>query len=159
MSSATALLTTPVSLHDIEDVERFVANSLHRSGLPFKPQEREELISEGICILYELAKKYEPKRTGYAQAGRFSGYAAQFLPRRLGDAWHKRHPEHRRIAGEDGKRRWVYTEPALSFDEINSQGPGPNREKGSAGFEISIRPPSQWAPVTVCATSSSGTDR
>jgi hypothetical protein len=159
VSSATALLTTSVSLHDIEDVERFVANSLHRSGLPFKPQEQEELISEGICILYELAERYEPKRVGYAQAGRFSGYAAQFLPRRLGDAWHKRHPEHRRIAGEDGKRRWVYTEPALSFDEIISLGPRRNPEGGSVTVETSIRPPSQWAPVTICATSPTGSDR
>ena len=159
MSSATALLTTPVSLHDIEDVERFVANSLHRSGLPFKVQEQEELISEGICILYELAERFEPRRKGYAQAGRFSGYAAQFLPRRLGDAWHKRHPEHRRIAGDDGKRRWVYTEPALSFDEIVSRGPGGDLEENRVAIESTIRPPSQWAPVTVCASPAAGPDR
>jgi len=145
VSAASSLLAAPIGLHDIEDVERFVANSLHRSGLPFRRQEQEELISEGLCILYELAEKFEPQREGYAQAGRFSGYAAQFLPRRLGDAWHKRHPEHRRIAGDDGKRRWVYTEAAFSLEEALQN----SEVFDEDSFEINIRPPSQWAPVPV----------
>ena len=139
---------TPIRLDDIEDVHGFVANCLSRTGIYFgEADEREDLIAEGVCILYELARAYEPRRAGYAQAGRFSGFAAQFLPRRLGDAWHKRHPNHRRVAGEDGKRRWVYQDAPISLEAVLAESTR-HGDSGSEGIER-FRPADQWAPVPV----------
>jgi hypothetical protein len=102
-------LATPLRLHDVDDAEGFVAATISRSGIPFDPSEHQELMLEGLAILCELAAKYEPHRPGYKQAGRFSGYAAQFLPRRLGDAWHRLHPNHRYVTDPvTGKRSWHY---------------------------------------------------
>lgn len=141
------MLPTYVQLHDIEDAEGFVAATLKRSGIKLDgPDEHEELMAEGLCILHELAGKYEPHRAGYEQGGSFSGYAAQFLPRRLGDAWHRSHPEHHRIAGEDGKRKWHYEDATLSLDSLLAETPPTADGAGkSFGFESSIRPLSHWA--------------
>lgn len=90
------------------------------SGISYRPDEREELLAEGLVILLELAKRYKPlpARPGIdKQAGRFSGYASMFLPRRLGDAWHRWHPEHRYITDTaTGRRRWHYDKPTMSLD-------------------------------------------
>lgn len=84
--------------------------------------EREELLAEGLVILLELAARYKPlpARPGIdTQAGRFSGYASMFLPRRLGDAWHRWHPEHRYVTDSStGRRCWQYDAATLSLDEL-----------------------------------------
>jgi hypothetical protein len=149
------LLPTTVALHDIDDVEGFVAATIERAGLGGLPKdEKEDLIADGIVILYTLAERFEPHRPGYAQAGRFSGFAAQFLPRRLGDAWHSKHPEHIRVVGEDGKRYWVYRERPISLDQYLT----PNGESARSpevgvpgGSESRIRPTSHQAPVPLPA--------
>lgn len=143
------MLATTVQLHDIVDVEAFVGATMERSGLCafLARDEHDELLAEGITILYMLAKIFEPQRAGYAQAGRFSGYAAQFLPRRLGDAWHKSHPEHVRVVDGDGKRHWVYRDTPISLEEYIA--PGEENHKGQrAGQESQIRPLSQQASIT-----------
>lgn len=127
------MLGTTVRLHDIDCVESFVASCLNRSGIRFRPDEREDLVAEGIAILYELADRYDG-------TGRFSGYAATFLPRRLGDAWHARNG-HRRVRTKDGKRVWVYTPPPVSYDEITEG------TEDQASREATILPESQWTPV------------
>jgi hypothetical protein len=106
------------SLHDIADVEGFVGATLERSGLRphLQPAEHEDLVAEGVCVLYELADRYEPHLPGYATAGRFSGFAARLLPNRLTDAWHAWNESHSRITAADGGRRWTYEAPALSLD-------------------------------------------
>lgn len=144
------MLATHVKLHDIADIEGFVCKTIEKSGLRphLEESEREELIADGICILYELAERYEPHRAGYATSGRFSGYAAQFLPRRLGDTWHAKHPEHRRIADEaTGKRRWHYHDKPLSLNEVLAGGARAEAGSTNDGFEISIRPATEWAAV------------
>lgn len=70
--------------------------------------------------LYELADSYEPQRAGYAGAGRFSGYAAALLPRRLADAWHALHPEHQRVSA-NGERRWVYGPAPAALEDAEFQ--------------------------------------
>lgn len=152
------MLATYVALHDIADVEGFVAGTIEHSGLRLCAEEHEELLAEGICILYTLADRFEPQRAGYASAGRFSGYAAQFLPRRLGDAWHKRHPEHCRVAGEDGKRHWRYLAAPLSFDQVIAPHPGAiafaeDTNYGGNSEEHTIRPREHWAPIRAQPTS------
>lgn len=88
----------------------------------YSREEREELLAEGLVILLELAARYKPLpiRPGIdSQAGRFSGYASMFLPRRLGDAWHRWHPEHRYVTDSStGRRRWQYDDPTMSLDEL-----------------------------------------
>lgn len=158
------MLATPIKLHDIDDVHGFVAGCLGKTGIYFAASdEREDLIAEGVCILYELARSYEPRRAGYAQAGRFSGFAAQFLPRRLGDAWHKRHPNHRRVAGEDGKRRWVYQDAPVSLDQFLFEHSWDHFEHSKDHKSVArgskIRPSSQWAPIPVGTQSQRRDDR
>jgi hypothetical protein len=113
------LLATTVRLHDIRDVEAFVAHSLDKSGVGQRvsSSEREDLLAEGITILYSLSENYQPHRPGYNQEGCFSGYAAQFLPRRLGDAWHAANPGHRRLTAPDGSRTWAYEPAPASLDD------------------------------------------
>jgi hypothetical protein len=145
------LLPTTVQLHDIDDVEGFVCATIERSGIQAPEHEKEELVADGICILYGLAAKFEPHREGYEQAGRFSGFAAQFLPRRLGDAWHSRHPEHVRVVNsETGKREWKYRETPISLDAF-LQPPGHGGSPGREGGEQHLRPASHQAPVPLPA--------
>lgn len=101
------------SLHDIDDVRAFAKAIVARFIKPQMGEEsdRDELIQEAVCLLYELAERFEPHREGYAQPGKFSGYAARFLPGKVIDAWHRLHPEHQCVTQPDGKRRWVYDIP------------------------------------------------
>lgn len=110
----------PIVLLDIANCEAFVQRTIDRSQITYGPAEREELLSEGLTILYELAGKYNPGVGGRdATRSRFSGYAAMFLPRRLGDAWHKSHPNHRYVTHPDtGKRGWYYDLEAVSLDQL-----------------------------------------
>lgn len=110
------MLATKVSLHDIEDVWDFVHSTLHRQAIPCGHDEREELAAEGLTILYALAAKYEQRRAGHQEDGCFSGFAACFLPKKLLTAWHRLHPEHRYMTGEDGKRFWLYLTPTVSLE-------------------------------------------
>lgn len=106
-----SMIGTSVRLHDIADAEGFIAKAILKSGVITTDQEFDELKAEGLVILCDLAQRFEPHRPGYAQPGRFSGYAARFLPGRLQDAWKRLHPEHRQINGE-----WEYGQPPLSLD-------------------------------------------
>lgn len=117
------LISQPVAIGDIANAEAFVQRAINKSGIDCSADEREVLLAEGLAILCELHEKYRPlpARPGIdKQAGRFSGYAAMFLPRRLGDAWHKMHPEHRYVTDpETGKRGWSYQQPMLSLDGLS----------------------------------------
>src|SRR4051794_32408793 len=99
------MLAQLVALEDIDDVCAFVAATLNRferdAGVTLEHSERGEHQAEGIALLYDLPGKYEPRMPGYDQPGRFNGYAARYLPRRLGDAWHRSHPEHKYVTGAD----------------------------------------------------------
>lgn len=102
-------------MHDVDDVEGFVAACMARSGIRFADDEREELLAEGLAIMARLACDFEPHRPGYATSGRFSGYAAAMLPRRLYDAWKRLHPEH--LERRHGNHRTLeYGELPASLD-------------------------------------------
>jgi hypothetical protein len=114
------LIGQPVAILDIANAEAFVQRTIDASGIQYSPHEREELLAEGLAILFELARKYNPGCGGRdASNSRFSGYAAMFLPRRLGDAWHRWHPEHRYVTDPTtGKRGWRYDRPTISLDGL-----------------------------------------
>ena len=123
----------------MEDAEAFVRSTLHRSGIRFEHDEFEDLVCEGLALLWQLAASYDARRGGHAQDGRFSGYAAAFLPKRLGDAWHRRHPEHIYSSRENGKRQWTYYPAPVSFDGLLEH--QPERADRHA------RPMGDWVPV------------
>lgn len=102
------------AMYDVKDVEGFVAGTMKRSGIRFSDDEHDELLAEGLAIMAKLARDFEPHRPGYATAGRFSGYAAAILPRRLHDAWKRLHPEH--LERRNGNRRTLeYGEQPVSL--------------------------------------------
>lgn len=121
------LLSSPVTILDINDAEAFVAACINKSRLILTVQQREDLTAEGLRILWQLHSTYEPGRNGQDAAGsRFSGYAAKFLPGKLSSAWHQMQEHHRLSTREDGKREWVYDQPAVSLDAIAEEDPTDN---------------------------------
>lgn len=144
------LLPRVVALHDIDDVEMFIQAQLNtwrtRAGVYLTVDEREELTCEALCILYELAARFEPHRTGYQRAGRFSGFAAAYLPKKLGDAWHRRDESHRYVTDPStGKRRWRYFQQAASLDGILER--ADTRTGGAHVVDERFIPGAQWVPV------------
>jgi DNA-directed RNA polymerase specialized sigma24 family protein len=105
-----------VALHDVHDVQAFVYERLDSQFPNLDWQEREELAAEGMVILYRMAQSFRPRLEGHAQDGRFSGYAARYLPRRLIRAWHRLHPEHV-IVRQEGKERVEYRPAAEPLDD------------------------------------------
>lgn len=103
-----------VSLHNIDDAAGFVIDALRRSGVPAAEHEREDLIADGLAMLCDWADRWRPEEYGDG-TGSFAGYAYQYLPQRLKDAWHQQHPEHSYRTTADGTRRYEYGEPALSI--------------------------------------------
>lgn len=129
-------------LHDIRDPHAFVHATIRRARLVLTQDELDELAAAGMAILYQLAARYKPHIAGHDREGRFSGYAAMYLPRKLGDAWHAMHPEHHHATGcvckdghkgenekceecggQDGVRRWIYREKAVSLDALTADDP------------------------------------
>jgi hypothetical protein len=110
----------------IEDAEAFVQSQLNASRRVYAPEEREELVAEGLRILVELADRFEPHRDGYEGQGRLPGFCAKYLRLKLEDAYHRLHPEHRLVTQPDGRRRYLYGEHAVSLDALT--GDDPDRE-------------------------------
>ena len=110
--------------------------------------EREELVLEGIAIMYSLKQKYEPRRGDHAQGGWFSGYAAYFLPKKLGEAWHRLHENHRYVTQPDGKRKWVYLKESSSLEAMHERRTsGDDTGSYESYHEGSFLRPSHWSPV------------
>lgn len=119
------MVASAIALRDVHDVYGFAAATLRRTGLAVAPDERDDLVAEGVVLLYDLERSFEPHREGYAQAGSFAGFAARYLPKRMRDVWHQRHEEHSYATEDDGTRRWRYGEAAVSLDHLredNSDG-------------------------------------
>lgn len=151
------LLCERIALRDIADVESFVRAHLRSANVRTRDlEEHDDLVCEGIAILYELDGKFEDHRTGYAQAGKFSGFAAYYLPKRLGDRWHAGHPEHRREQDRaTGKRKWVYLNAAVSLDGMQEDS---RRDSaggtGGTAAEARILPRRDWTPIEALAEAS-----
>jgi hypothetical protein len=110
-----------VSLHDIDNVEAFVVMCVKRSGAQPTNEEWPDLVAEGICLLYAMAGNYIHHMEGYSQAGKFSGYALNYLPKKIKEAWHRGHEEHLQVTEkETGKRRWKYCKKRVSYDQLTA---------------------------------------
>jgi hypothetical protein len=110
-------------MHDIRDPGAYVHATIKRSGRFHSPDELEELHQIGMEELCKLAARFEPRRAGYEVDGRFSGFAAKFLPLKMEDRYHGLHPEHQHVAGDDGKRRWRIGDRAISLDALTDDDP------------------------------------
>lgn len=116
------MLRKKVSIYDILDCEAFVIMCIKRSGAQVQPNEYEDMVAEGLCILISMSQRYEPHRPGYAQPGRFSGYAIKYLPRKMKEAWHRAHEEHLQRTQADGRRRYEYHDRASSLNGYTQDG-------------------------------------
>lgn len=98
-----------------------------KSRVRFPEHEREEMLAEGIALLYELAERYAPSREkksakpGHVCRGprccqpSFAGYASFLLPKRMQSAWKALHPEHSTKKDPDGKRHTIYGEAPVTL--------------------------------------------
>jgi hypothetical protein len=126
------MLATTVALHDVRDADAFVHATINdfckpngsRGAIVLSVDEHDELAAEGLAIMCRLAADYCPRMEGYEQDGCFSGYAAWSLPKKLGDAWHRMHPNHQLATDPvTGRRRWLYGLPAVSLEAIVAESP------------------------------------
>lgn len=111
-----------IRVHDIHDIDAFVRVMIFKTKLKLtNVDEREDLISEGIAILLDLAKKYKPQMIGYDRPGSFAGYCSIYLPKKIATAWHRWHPEYiletRKLPDGRVVKRYVYGDTAASWDE------------------------------------------
>lgn len=136
------MLSRKVSLKDVDDVEAFVITCVKRSGCNAPSDRWEELIAEGILLLYVMAENYQDQMPGYEVAGRFSGYAIKWLPRQIGQYWHKSQENHLYVKDPETKRRgWTYRQGPVSWEALMSD----DREHSS--HERHVLPMSQWFDV------------
>lgn len=118
-----SLLPKPVTIHDINDAERFVRATI-ADTLVLTPDQRDDLICEGLRILWTLSDRYQPGYGGRNPTGsRFSGYAAKYLPGKLSDAWH-RLQGHSLVVLPNGKRKWHYNDRPVSLEALMDATPG-----------------------------------
>lgn len=112
-------LPTSVAMRDIRDVGSFVTYHVRRTGLQLTPDERDDLICEGLAVLTRMDRQFDP-----ARSTSFRGYANQYLPGKIVSAWHRSCEHHSEGRDpETGQRAWQYREPAISFDALG-EAPG-----------------------------------
>lgn len=115
------LLSSKVQIGNIKDAEAFVRHCMHKAGrIRITGDEREELVAEGLVLLVELHRRYDPARDKGAggNTGGFFGYALYLLPRKMADAWHRGQPHHLLRTQEDGSRRYEYLKEPRSLVEV-----------------------------------------
>lgn len=133
------MLSQPVALHDVKDIEGFVRATITKGRLRLTPEERDELTGEGLRIMCKLAQDYEPGRNGLdAASSKFSGYAAKYLPGKLSDAWH-RLQGHRVATKPDGSRAWQYDPPVTSLSLLEER-------PGGLDTVASLQHTEEWEP-------------
>jgi hypothetical protein len=151
------VIGTQVAVLDVRDAEGFVAKMMHKSGVRLGPEEKVEMLAEGITILLELAAQYKPRLDGYKQDGTFSGYAGMFLPRRLQDAFYRLHPEHQLKRTPDGKKVREFGQANLSLHHEDMAEPvasmylGPLAEDGLPDCPTAAIASLPWQPTETTA--------
>lgn len=98
-----------IALHDIDDCEAFVIDAWRRTRIRLDRID-EELVAEGLAVLWRMGIKFDGR-------GRFSGYAAKYLPGKLIDAWHGQHENHVSVRAA-GQRSVEILDPALSLQGL-----------------------------------------
>lgn len=129
------MLGRQCSIYDVDDIEAFVRMCIKRSGVKPLVHEWEDLVAEGVCLLWAMSNSYKPKLDGYEQEGRFSGYAIKYMPRKIRESYNRNteHALHR--TQPDGTRKWEYYERAVSYDELVQE----RREDSHPFHESTVR--------------------
>lgn len=114
-----ALLSGKVQLHDVVDVESFVADAIRDGGARLTPDDREELLAEGLRIMVRLAQQYQPGFNGLdPTTSTFAGFASKYLRLKLSDAYHRLQETHRLVTDDTGKKAWSYGAKPASLDAM-----------------------------------------
>ena len=123
------MLRRQCSIYDVEDIEAFVVMCIKRSGVKPMSHEWEDLVAEGLCLLWAMSNNYQQG------IGCFSGYAVKYMPRKIREAYNRgsEHALHR--TQEDGTRRWEYYERAVSLDALMQE----NKEERGGLNESTVR--------------------
>jgi hypothetical protein len=138
------MLHNRVSLFDIYDVEAFVIACVKRSGTNAPREYWDDLVAEGICLLYQMAKNYKPQMDGYETAGKFSGYAIMWLPKQIKQAWHRSQEHHVHVTDkETRKREWRYRLAPISYEIAVVT----RNEEHDSRQEVSMLQPHQFIDV------------
>ncbi len=106
MARILGQLPRSVSLHDIRDVDAWIAATIRKLALPLTDSEREELECEGYAILWQLEAAWDGE-------GPFSAYITRRLRYRLINALHGMRDI--RPRGPDGSRPWL-PRPEVSLE-------------------------------------------
>jgi RNA polymerase sigma factor (sigma-70 family) len=108
------LLSTPLALHDVANVENFARAALEQRlrnfGAHLSADKYEDALSELISVAWELSLRYDPARSDQS----FSTYAGRILRFRVAD-WFR---------GRFGDARYGPRPPVDSLDELLLLGEG-----------------------------------
>lgn len=106
------MLGRQCSIYDVEDIEAFVIMCIKRSGVKPMSHEWEDLVAEGIALLWAMSNNYK------VGVGCFSGYAVKYMPRKIRESYNRgsEHALHR--TQDDGTRKWEYYDRAVSLDAL-----------------------------------------
>lgn len=108
-----------VQVYDILNAESFVRSSIAKAKLRVSDfHELQDVVSEGMAIMLDLASKFNPHMPGYDKPGSFAGYCSKYLPNKIRAAWHNMHPEHLLVRSPDGKKRYEYGDSPKSLSEL-----------------------------------------
>lgn len=136
----TNLIPMRIQIYDVEDIEGFVNEMVLIAKIRCDGQaERDEIVCEGIVLLLNMAKNFKPQMEGYDKPGRFSGYCAAFLPRKISNAWYKMHPEHvqEQVELGDGRKVKRYRHGSRPDSIHQYLGAGNNDDgRGSTGGQL-----------------------
>lgn len=123
-----------VAVHDVNDAEAFVIHAMQTSGINPARDETEDVIAAGLLVLVEMGQRYKPRMPGYTADGRFSGYAARWLPGRIRDAYYQMHENIIVRVDADGHKRREFLptplrlSPPSDWGDSTNDDPGFNRE-------------------------------
>jgi hypothetical protein len=67
-----------------------------------------------------MEQKYIPRMDGYAQEGRFSGYAIKWMPRKMKEAWRRSREDVQSTTDSTGRRRLKFYAQAVSYDALTN---------------------------------------
>lgn len=137
------MLPSPVQLHDIKDVEAFVRGTIRRKVQVIAAEDMEDMVCEGIMILYDLSRLYDSSRDRPSKdpdhqcrganccKPSFAGYANFLLPKKLTASYYRGKPNCM-LQTKDGVRGYVILETAITMydnrdhilDQDNVRHPG-----------------------------------
>lgn len=108
------MLSKQCSIYDIDDIEAFIIMCIKRSGAKPLQSEWEDLIAEGLYLLWAMSERYD------TTIGCFSGYALKYMPRKL-KHYYMSTQEHCVLRTKpDKSREWSSYARPVSWEQVTS---------------------------------------